>query len=83
MDDKSTDASGAICDQFAQAHPQVRVIHLAEQLGVSVARNTGVRNVAGELVSFIDSDDFVGKDYLAAMVERPIKQTLFLRNLIP
>lgn len=22
VDDKSTDASGAICDQFAQAHPQ-------------------------------------------------------------
>ena len=47
----------------------MRVIHLAEQLGVSVARNTGVRNAAGELISFIDSDDFVREDYLAAMVE--------------
>ena len=69
VDDKSTDDSGTICDQFAQAYPQVRVIHLAEQLGVSVARNTGVRNAAGELISFIDSDDFVREDYLAAMVE--------------
>lgn len=69
VDDNSTDGSEQLCDQYAQTDPRVRVLHLTEHRGVSVARNTGVHNAAGELVSFIDSDDFVGKVYLAAMVE--------------
>lgn len=68
MDDNSTDGSEQLCDQYAQAHPRVRVIHLTEHRGVSVARNTGVKNARGDLISFIDSDDFVSEEYLAQMV---------------
>lgn len=44
------------------------MIHLTEHRGVSIARNTGVKNARGDLISFIDSDDFVSEEYLAQMV---------------
>ena len=68
VDDNSTDGSEQLCDQYAQADPRVRVLHLTEHRGISVARNTGVKNARGDLISFIDSDDFVSEEYLAQMV---------------
>lgn len=68
VDDNSTDGSEQLCDQYTQADPRVRVLHLTEHRGVSVARNTGVKNARGDLISFIDSDDFVSEEYLAQMV---------------
>ena len=68
VDDNSTDGSEQLCDQYAQADPRVRVLHLTEHRGISVARNTGVKNARGALISFIDSDDFVSEEYLAQMV---------------
>lgn len=68
VDDNSTDGSEQLCDQYDQADPRVRVLHLTEHRGISVARNTGVKNARGDLISFIDSDDFVSEEYLAQMV---------------
>ena len=68
VDDNSTDGSEQLCDQYAQADPRVRVLHLTEHRGISVARNTGVKNARGDLIRFIDSDDFVSEEYLAQMV---------------
>ena len=55
VDDCSTDDSGQICDRYA-SNSQVRVVHLTERLGVSTARNIGVKNARGDLIAFIDSD---------------------------
>ena len=68
VDDNLTDGSEQLCDQYAQADPRVRVLHLTEHRGVSVARNTGAKNAREDLISFIDSDDFVSEEYLAQMV---------------
>ena len=48
VDDCSTDDSGQICDRYASTS-QVRVIFLTERLGVSTARNIGVKNARGEI----------------------------------
>lgn len=66
IDDGSTDDSGAYCDQYAKMHAQVRVIHSQNQ-GVGAARNLGVKNACGELITFVDADDFVGSDYLSQL----------------
>lgn len=58
VDDGSTDASGALCDAWAQKDARIRVIH-QENGGLSAARNTGIRNAGGEHVLFLDSDDFL------------------------
>ncbi|MGN0251604.1 MAG: glycosyltransferase family 2 protein [Oliverpabstia sp.] len=63
VDDGSSDASGVICDTYAQDDERIVVVHQKNQ-GVSAARNTGVSMAAGEYIVFIDSDDFVEQDLL-------------------
>ena len=62
VNDGSTDESGDICDEYASYDSRVRVIH-QKNGGVSEARNTGLRNVTGEYVSFIDNDDWIHPRY--------------------
>ncbi len=58
INDGSTDSSGIICDQYAQSHPYIRVIH-QKNAGPSAARNAGIRNAIGKYITFVDSDDFI------------------------
>ena len=65
VDDGSPDDSGAICDRYAQAHPDlIRVIH-QDNGGLGAARNTGVANAKGEWLFFIDSDDPYGWEVIS------------------
>jgi len=63
VDDGSPDNCGAMCDAYAAEHPNTRVLHQTN-MGLSEARNQGVKIATGEYVSFIDSDDLVSDDYL-------------------
>lgn len=56
VDDGSTDGSGAVCDELAALHPEIRVIH-QENGGASAARNRGIREAEGEYILFTDADD--------------------------
>jgi glycosyltransferase involved in cell wall biosynthesis len=67
VDDASPDTCGAMCDDFAAQHPYARVLH-QENMGLSEARNQGVKIAKGEYVTFIDSDDYVTHDYLEYLV---------------
>ena len=58
IDDGSKDASGAICDQYAEKDPRVRVIH-QKNGGAAAAKNAGLRIASGEYLSFVDSDDYL------------------------
>lgn len=58
VDDGSTDGSGEICDACEQADPRICVIH-KENAGVSSARNAGMELARGELMGFVDSDDWL------------------------
>lgn len=67
VDDGSTDFSGVICDNFARRDPRFKVIH-QENAGVSAARNRGLEAAAGDLLAFIDPDDFVNECYFSELV---------------
>ena len=56
VDDGSTDNSGAICEEYAQKDPRIKVFH-RENGGISAARNTGLDNAQGEWIYQMDSDD--------------------------
>ena len=56
VDDGSTDASGKICDEYAENHANIKVIH-QKNSGVCVARNSGIASATGEYIGFCDSDD--------------------------
>lgn len=58
VDDGSTDASGQICDAYAEKHPNIRVIHKING-GLASARNAGLELAQGEYVWWVDSDDWI------------------------
>ncbi len=63
VDDGSTDNSGKVCDEYAAKDSRFVVVHKQNE-GVAKARITGFEHSKGELISFIDSDDYVSADYL-------------------
>lgn len=81
VDDASPDASGAIADALAQEHACVRVIHKPQNEGLSMARNTGVEQVTGRYVMFMDSDDTVEPtlfaDVVASLEKNPAQVVVF------
>lgn len=73
IDDGSPDSSPRICDEYAKKYANVKVIH-KKNGGLSDARNAGllyVRENADkeDFITFLDSDDFVHKDYVRKMLE--------------
>lgn len=68
VDDGSTDSSGIICDQYAQADNRIIVIH-KENGGLSDARNAGLKVAKGEYIGFVDSDDFIHPDMYKLLAE--------------
>lgn len=64
VDDGSSDASGAICDQYSNSYSeQIKTIHL-QNGGPLRARLFGIQNAVGEVIVFLDSDDCLRKDAL-------------------
>lgn len=67
VDDGSIDDSAKICDDLAQKDGRIKVFHKANGGAVS-AVNVGLEHARGDLVAFIDGDDFVASDYLQTLV---------------
>ena len=64
VDDGSPDNCGAICDEYTLKDSRVRVIH-KQNGGLSDARNAGIDIAQGNYLTFVDSDDWIHKDYLS------------------
>ncbi|MCQ2102485.1 MAG: glycosyltransferase [Fibrobacter sp.] len=63
VDDGSPDGCPAICDEYAAKDNRIVVIH-KENGGLSDARNAGLDICKGEYISFVDSDDWIEKNYI-------------------
>jgi len=57
IDDGSPDRAGALADELAARHPQIRVIHHARNLGYGHALRTGFSEARFEWIAFTDGDD--------------------------
>lgn len=64
VDDGSTDELKSVLSQYND----LRVVH-QQNGGVSVARNTGIKNALGEYVCFLDADDLWKEDHLKTLGE--------------
>lgn len=62
VNDGSTDSSREILDEYQAKDARVLVVDQENQ-GVSVARNAGVERASGKYVCFVDSDDYVTRDF--------------------
>lgn len=68
IDDGSTDGSGLLCDKWAEKDKRVKVFH-QENRGLSAVRNRGLELAGGEYILWVDSDDYVEKNYLEKLSE--------------
>ena len=57
VDDGSSDNSLEILRQYEQQDSRIKLICHENNLGVGAARNTGLQNVTGDYITFLDSDD--------------------------
>lgn len=61
VDDGSTDKSAEICDEYASKDSRIRVIHKQNE-GLVRARKTGLAMASGDLIGFVDGDDWIEPD---------------------
>lgn len=66
VDDGSTDDSGDICDEFCKRDRRIKAFH-KENGGLSDARNYGMKLAKGEVISFVDSDDYLSPFFIEIM----------------
>lgn len=69
LDDGSTDRSGELCDHAAQKDSRVKVIHKDNE-GLIATWIRGVRETDAPYLCFLDSDDYLETEMLAAMKAR-------------
>ncbi|MDO4186070.1 MAG: glycosyltransferase family 2 protein [Bacteroidales bacterium] len=68
VNDGSTDNSAEICKRWISKDSRFRLINQLNK-GVSAARNFGIENSKGDWIAFVDADDWLEPNYLAAMAE--------------
>jgi len=67
INDGSCDKTQEICIAMCNGNSKCKIITI-QNGGVSNARNIGITNANGELIVFVDSDDFVSPLYLERLV---------------
>ena len=68
VNDGSTDTSGEICQGYADACPLISLVE-KENGGLSSARNAGLAVARGEYITFVDSDDKIFPNTVAAILK--------------
>lgn len=68
VDDGSTDNSFMICQEYVARDNRFKLFH-QENKGLAGARNTCLRHMSGEFVTWVDSDDMVDSNYLERLLE--------------
>lgn len=63
VDDGSSDKSCEIAEEFCSKNPNFKLIK-QENSGPAAARNTGVSHCKGQYIAFMDSDDYLEKNFL-------------------
>lgn len=74
VNDGSSDNSLEILKDYAQRDDRIIIKNFEENKGVSAARNWALNIAKGEYIYFIDSDDWIEKNYLEVMF-KTIEQT--------
>jgi len=74
VNDASTDNSLEIIKKYQIKDDRIVLVNLEERRGVANARNKGLECARGEYISFVDSDDWVSKDYIEFLYENIEKE---------
>lgn len=70
VDDCSSDNSGAIAKEYSEQYPDICVyLKQSQNGGLAKTRNAGINRSQGEWLSFVDSDDWVHRDFIKELLE--------------
>lgn len=72
IDDASQDDSVSICKKWKTIDSRIRVFTKANA-GVSSARNYGLTKASGQMIAFVDSDDYILEDMLSVLYDNLMK----------
>jgi glycosyltransferase involved in cell wall biosynthesis len=61
VNDCSSDGTKSVLDNFTK---DARIFHLEENLGLSGARNFGIKKAKGQFIVFLDADDYLHRETL-------------------
>lgn len=67
VDDCSTDNTTEIVQSYASKDIRIRLIKHDSNKGAGLARRTGISNIQGEWMTFLDSDDYLKPDCLETL----------------
>ncbi|WP_251454424.1 glycosyltransferase family 2 protein [Veillonella intestinalis] len=67
VDDGSPDNCGKICDEYVKKDSRIKVIH-KKNGGLSDARNVGIDVATGDILGFVDSDDYIDPNMFEDMI---------------
>lgn len=67
VNDGSTDNSALVCEKHLNEDNRVTIIN-KKNGGISSSRNEGIKNAHGDFICFVDSDDFVEKDFVERLL---------------
>lgn len=73
VNDCSTDNTKQIVEYLASKDSRVRLINHEVNKGAGLARRTGIENIRGEYMTFLDSDDYLKKNCLKKLYDALIK----------
>jgi len=70
VNDKSTDKSGCVINEFIDRHKSIRLINHDVNKGCAASRNRIIKESKGKYVTFFDDDDFSYKERLSIQYKR-------------
>ena len=73
VNDGSTDNSLEILEKYRQKDNRIKIIS-QENKGLSEARNAAIREVSGEYIAMVDSDDWLEPDMLEKLYQKAIEK---------
>lgn len=76
VDDCGSDSSMTIVQRLVQSHSRggcVRIVRHPQNLGLGPARNTALREAAGQYLFFLDSDDYLSSDCVSLLYAKAIE----------
>lgn len=69
IDNNSTDRTASLCHQYIKQHPVLNLKYFLEKnQGLAFARNRGIKESSGKIISFIDDDAEARSDYATNLV---------------
>lgn len=76
VNDGSTDNSLKILTEYKKLYPEINLINLDRNKGISNARKVGVENARGQYIGFVDCDDYISLEMYEKMYNCAIENNV-------